>query len=109
MILEENISKLLDKVIHLDAIFGKWIVLLLITIYFYESTNFYKLNKSLNRITPKVLSSKLKHLEEIGLIGRNILIAQPLRVEYYITSKGKEFVESMNNTFNLDIFFPTKN
>ena len=109
MIIEENISQIIEKVTHLDAVFGKWIVMLLLTIYFYQSINFYKLNKAVAKITPKVLSSKLKHLEEIGLIGKNILIEQPLRVEYYITQAGEEFVESMIKTFKLNIFFPSRN
>ena len=98
--LEANISQIIKKVIHLDTIFGKWIVLLLLLIYAYGSINFYQLNKRVNKITPKVLSNKLKHLEEIGLIGRKILIEQPLRVEYYITQKGEQFVESLIKTFN---------
>ena len=94
---------------QLDNIFGKWVVLLLLTIYFYKNINFYRLNKVISRITPKVLSSKLKHLEEIGLIGKKILIEQPLRVEYHITNKGQEFAESLINTFNLDTIFPKIN
>ena len=107
--LEANISQIIKKVIHLDTIFGKWIVLLLLLIYAYGSINFYQLNKRVSKITPKVLSSKLKHLQEIDLIWRKILIEQPLRVEYYITRKGEEFVENLIKTFNLKCILPKKN
>jgi DNA-binding HxlR family transcriptional regulator len=100
--IEEQISRILEKVIHLDTIFGKWIVLLLVSIYFFDSVNFYKLNKNIKRMTPKVLSTKLKILEEIGLIGKEILIEKPLRVEYHVTKKGEKFIQNLIKTFNLD-------
>jgi len=81
--LEQNLAKIVEKGVHLDAIFGKWIVGTLVMIYLYHSINFSQLNRELKRITPKVLSSKLKDLEEMGLIGKKILLEHPLRVEYY--------------------------
>jgi len=104
-----KMSKTIKDIMNLDVLFGKWIVLLLLTIYHYGAINFYQLNKATAKITPKVLSSKLKVLEQMGLIGKNILLEQPLRVEYYIKKKGKGFIENIQNTFNLEPFLPNNN
>lgn len=101
MEIEEKINHFVKKTCLLDNIFGKWILTVLLTLYFYGTMNFYQLNKILARITPKVLTAKLKQLEETGLIGRNILLEQPLRVEYYLTKKGTEFTENLAKTFKL--------
>lgn len=98
--LEGRVLELFERSLPVNSLFEKWILLVLVFLYIYKSSNFYQLQKDLKKITPKVLSSKLKHLEQIGLIGKKILVEHPLRVEYYLTSKGEEFVESILKTFN---------
>ena len=52
------------------------------------SGNFNKLLSSINGLTPKTLSTRLKELEEKGLVSKQILVGRPIRIEYRLTKKG---------------------
>jgi DNA-binding HxlR family transcriptional regulator len=51
---------------------------------------FQDLQRSLKGIAPNLLSERLKHMEEHGLIGRQFYSDHPPRAEYLLTDKGKE-------------------
>lgn len=53
---------------------------------------FNRLKTSLPGISSKTLSVNLKQLEREGMIERKEVGARPLRVEYELTDKGKDFV-----------------
>ena len=101
-----DLNAIIEKIGFLDKILGKWYLLILLTIVVNNSIGFYRLKKEMKVITPAVLSKKLKILEEMRLIGKNILVENPKRVEYFITEEGKKFVRSVEEVFNLD--FPGK-
>ena len=52
------------------------------------------MKKSLDGISPKVLSQKLKILERDGFISRTIHENKVIRVEYAITALGAEFAQT---------------
>jgi len=47
-------------------------------------------------ISSKVLSEKLKELEEQGVIERHVHPETPVRIEYELTPKGKDLEPVMN-------------
>lgn len=49
---------------------------------------FSELERSLNGISPKTLSERLKRLEEAGVVERTCFAEVPPRVEYALTHKG---------------------
>ncbi|MBI3582105.1 MAG: helix-turn-helix transcriptional regulator [Nitrospinae bacterium] len=49
---------------------------------------FGQLRKSLNGVSPKTLSLRLKELEDAGILKREIFAEVPPRVEYSLTEKG---------------------
>ena len=57
---------------------------------------FNRLKTSLPGISSKTLSVNLKQLEREGLINRKEIGARPLRVEYELTAKGKDFVNVLD-------------
>jgi DNA-binding HxlR family transcriptional regulator len=60
---------------------------------------FNRLKTSLSGISSKTLSVNLKQLEREGIIRRKEVGDRPLRVEYELTDKGRDFVsvlEAMN-------------
>ncbi len=64
-----------------------------------DTKRFNELKKSLNGITQKVLSAKLKELEEDGLLIREELSKNPPRVEYTLTDVGyslRNVIDSMH-------------
>lgn len=50
---------------------------------------FRELLNSVGRINDKVLSQRLKELEERGIVTRQVYPEVPVRVEYALTEKGK--------------------
>jgi DNA-binding HxlR family transcriptional regulator len=51
---------------------------------------FQDFQRSLKGIAPTLLSERLKHMEEHGLIGRRLYSDHPPRAEYLLTEKGRE-------------------
>jgi DNA-binding HxlR family transcriptional regulator len=49
---------------------------------------FGEIRRELQGITPKVLSSTLKRLEDAALVSRTVFAEVPLRVEYELTPLG---------------------
>lgn len=68
----------------LDVISGKWKLLILISI---SSGNrrFREIERSIPKITSKVLAKELKDLEENRLIKRSVFDGTPVLVEYTAT------------------------
>ena len=70
------------------AIFGKWSTDVLVALHVVPSVGFEELRRSLTGISPRVLSLKLKELEQNGLVHRRIVDARPPRVQYSLTEHG---------------------
>lgn len=51
---------------------------------------FHELQKSLQGISPNTLSTRLKMLEEHGIVSRCFYEEHPPRAEYLLTEKGNE-------------------
>jgi DNA-binding HxlR family transcriptional regulator len=74
-----------------DIISGKW-TLLVIRDLAEESRRFCELERSLDGISPRTLSLRLRALEEHGIVRRQTYPEVPPRVEYALTDKGKALV-----------------
>ena len=57
---------------------------------------FNRLKTSLSGISSKTLSVNLKQLEREGIISRKEVGDRPLRVEYDLTDKGRDFVNVLD-------------
>ena len=74
-----------------DIISGKW-TLLVIRDLSYGNRRFCELERSLEGISPRTLSLRLRALEEHGIVARNTYPEVPPRVEYALTEKGEALV-----------------
>jgi DNA-binding HxlR family transcriptional regulator len=74
-----------------EIISGKW-TLLLIRDLTEESRRFCELERSLDGISPRTLSLRLRALEEHGIVVRHTYPEVPPRVEYALTEKGRALV-----------------
>jgi DNA-binding HxlR family transcriptional regulator len=74
-----------------EIISGKW-TLLVIRDLADDSKRFCELERSLEGISPRTLSLRLRCLEEHGVVERNTFPEVPPRVEYALTDKGKALV-----------------
>lgn len=75
----------------LDLIGDRW-TLLIIRDLFLGLTRFNQFIESSNGLPPKVLSSRLKKLQQHGLVERRIYNEHPLRAEYHLTEKGRSLL-----------------
>ena len=72
----------------LNILNGKW-TFLIIKNLFEGTKRFGELRKSLNEISPKTLTERLKELERNGVILRVVYPTIPPKVEYSLTEKGR--------------------
>ena len=54
-----------------------------------NKTRFNQFLDSIEGINPKILSARLKEMEKTGLIKRKVYSEIPVRVEYFLTEKGR--------------------
>jgi len=78
-----------------DIVCGKW-TLLLIRDLAEGHTRFCELERSLNGISPRTLSLRLRDLEQEGVVERQTFPEVPPRVEYALTKKGEGLVPIVN-------------
>ena len=74
-----------------EIISGKW-TLLVIRDLAAGNQRFCELERSLEGISPRTLSLRLRALEEEGIVARNTFPEVPPRVEYALTEKGEALV-----------------
>lgn len=79
-----------------EIISGKW-TLLIIRDLVSGVKRFNQLERSLQGISPKTLSERLRSLEEEGIIIRQVFAEVPPRVEYSLTEKGYDLVCVIEN------------
>jgi len=74
----------------------KWTLLIILELYKGENhtRRFSELMSSLGDITQKILSERLKELEEEGIVTRHVdATTFPVKSEYTLTKSGLELVE----------------
>ena len=72
-------------------IIGKRWTVLIIREILRGNTQFNRFMENIEGISPKVLTGRLRELEQLGIIRRKIVSEYPLRVEYSLTEIGKGF------------------
>ncbi|HEY6885440.1 MAG TPA: helix-turn-helix domain-containing protein [Nitrososphaeraceae archaeon] len=72
-------------------IIGKRWTVLIIREILRGNTQFNRFMENIEGISPKVLTGRLRELEQLGIIRRKIVSEYPLRVEYSLTEMGKGF------------------
>lgn len=89
----------------LDVIGTKWTFLIIRDLLIEGTMRFSDLLRSMNGISPKTLSLRLKELEDQGILKRKVFPEVPPRVEYTLTEKGKRlesiFIELKRFGLNL--------
>jgi len=80
----ENVTSYLSK---------KWTMSIIITIGNFNNLRFNDIKDRLENATSKILSERLKELEEKGLVKRKPYNEVPLRVEYSLTKKGEKLLK----------------
>ncbi|MGH8967504.1 MAG: winged helix-turn-helix transcriptional regulator [Actinomycetes bacterium] len=72
-----------------DIVFSRWTTPILWSLHMYGRQRFVELERGIDRITPKVLTQRLRQLERDGLVTRTYHPEVPPRVEYEISELGR--------------------
>jgi DNA-binding HxlR family transcriptional regulator len=72
-------------------IIGKRWTVLIIREMLRGTAQFNRFLENIEGITPKVLTQRLRELQQFGIVRRRIVSDYPIRVEYELTDLGKEF------------------
>jgi DNA-binding HxlR family transcriptional regulator len=74
----------------------RWTLLILLELYKgdFKKKRYSELKNSLDRITPKILSTRLKELAKEGMIKKDIDASKfPIKCEYSLTESGMDFIK----------------
>lgn len=82
----ESLSSFLSK---------KWVMSIIITIGNFQRLRFNDLKNRLENATAKILSERLKELENEKIIQRQVFKEIPPRVEYSLAKRGKQLLKSL--------------
>lgn len=85
---KECLSALMPVRDTLDIIGGKWKILILISVW-EGNKHFREIERSIPKISTKVLSKELKEMEINKLITRTVVNGFPVRTEYTPTPYSK--------------------
>ena len=72
----------------MSVIEGRWKTVILCKLYKNGPMRFNQLMKSIDGVSPRILTKQLKEMESDGIISRVSYQEIPPRVEYSITDKG---------------------
>jgi len=72
-----------------DIVFSRWTTPILWSLHAHGRQRFVELERRISRITPKVLTQRLRQLERDGLVVRTYHPEVPPRVEYEISELGR--------------------
>ncbi len=78
--------------ITLGIIGGKYKVIIIWYLYENGTLRYGELQKLLKGITPKMLITQLRELENDGIIKRKVYPVVPPKVEYNLTKTGKSII-----------------
>ena len=76
----------------LRRVLGKWSIEIITILHNQGLVGFAELRKGLKGISARVLSQKLKEMQDNGLISRIVTSSTPTRVRYELSAKGQLLV-----------------
>ena len=80
----------------ISHITDKWSLLVLYTLEQKEVLRFKDLWRQIPDISQKMLTATLRHLEDDGIISREVFTEVPPRVEYQLSERGKSLMPHLD-------------
>ena len=79
---------------------NKWQVLILRDLILNGTMRFKELQRSIGKVSQKVLTSNLRAMEESGIVHREVFAEVPPRVEYSLTPLGQTLKPVLDAMWN---------
>ena len=106
--LEEFGMKTCPLEVSLNIIGKKFTIHIVRNMLLLKQKRFNEFLNSMEGISTKTLSVRLKEMEDAGLINRNIIERRPLKVEYSLTEKGEALAPIMVQMANFSMHWESK-
>lgn len=71
---------------------GKWKQRILCSLHYGEVLRYSEIKRLVDGVSPTMLASSLRELEECGLVERHVYDTTPVRVDYRLTAAGRDLV-----------------
>ena len=81
-------DSVLDNLQIIETVFAKWSLEILVITYLNGAIGFQELKESLGSISARVLSVRLRQMESLGLVRREVVNHRPPRTRYSLTPEG---------------------
>lgn len=81
----------------ISRITDKWSLLVLYTLEQKEVLRFKDLWRQIPDISQKMLTTTLRHLEDDGIVSREVFVEVPPRVEYRLAERGKSLMPLLDS------------
>ncbi|TSJ48059.1 winged helix-turn-helix transcriptional regulator [Fluviicola chungangensis] len=80
----------------LNVISGKWKLQIIGSLLFGKTRRFTEIQRTIPKITPRMLSKELKELELNGIVKRTVYDSIPVTIEYELTGSARQLQEVMD-------------
>jgi DNA-binding HxlR family transcriptional regulator len=87
----------------LNVISGKWKLQIIGSLLFGKTRRFTEIQRTIPKITPRMLSKELKELELNGILKRTVHDSTPVLVEYELTESARQLQEVMDSMIHWGI------
>lgn len=81
----------------LNVISGKWKLQIIGSLLFGKTRRFTEIQRTIPKITPRMLSKELKELELNGIVKRTVHDSMPVTIEYELTGSARQLQEVMDS------------
>ncbi len=85
----------------LRLLMGQWTIHILWILSRHGETRFGELKRAIHGISAKVLTERLRLLEESGIIYRNVIPSTPPQVGYGLSEKGQDIVGALDQLYDV--------
>ena len=94
---DETESKICPTIEHAFSILGKKWTGLIIHVLADGPIRFSELLKEVRSLSSRLLAQRLKELECEGILRREVIPEQPVKVEYTLSEKGRSLIPIMQS------------
>ena len=94
---QNNKKQVLAVQDSMDVLSGKWKILIISSLCYYNKRRFSAILTDVVGISNKMLSKELKELEMNQLVKRTVLNTQPVTVQYELTEHGQTLKAIIDN------------
>ncbi len=94
-VVEETMRVCAKTELSFEMISRKWMCFIVHTLAS-GPKRFAEMSASIPNISNRVLTERIKELEDLEIINRNVIPDRPVRIEYSLTEKGRALSDALN-------------